>query len=103
MSRNTILISGTAQTIRQHNEETNGTVIKSYYNVHIWGSLAGDNIEFIKPFEGILNGYDELWRVAKQIAVKYFSAPLLADGCYTVYLDHLITRMPVLDESLDEN
>lgn len=95
MSRNTILISGTAQTIMQRNPETNGTIIKSYYSVHIWGCQAGDNIEFIKPFEGILNGYDELWKVAKQTAVDYFSNEQMMDGAYTVLHDHLITKMPV--------
>lgn len=101
MARNTIFITGTAQTIRQHNPETNGTIIKSYYNVHIWGCQGGDCIEFIKPFEGIINGYDELWRIAKQIAVDYFSNEKMGDGAYTVLHDHLITKMPVPPETLE--
>lgn len=92
--KHTILISGTAQTIRENTTE-NTTTIRCYYNVYIWGCLKGGSIQLITQFDGILNGYDDLWKRAKETAALYFSENEMKDGGYTIFHDHLITRMPI--------
>jgi hypothetical protein len=86
---NTILITGSAQ---QANETGNlgGTIYRVKYDVNVWASIHGEQIQLITYFTDTLSGYTELWRIAKDKASAYFKNELLKDGAYTQFLDHIV-------------
>lgn len=78
---NTILITGTAQPI------IGGKVD---YNVNIWASKEGEQIQFVKYSSLQIAGYSTLWAYAKSIVISYFgNETKFDDGAYTQFLDHL--------------
>ena len=78
---NTILITGTAK--------PEGSSVN--YNVNVWASKEGEQIQFIKYQSMTLAGYNILWAYGKSIAISYFGNDVkFDDGAYTQYLDHLI-------------
>lgn len=80
---NTILITGTAKC---------NSINKVEYDVTIWASRDGEQIQYIRPIDKVLDNYSQLWDVAKDSVTKYFEEPLFKDGAYTRFLDHLITQ-----------
>ena len=84
---NTILITGTA---KQANQQS-GNELKYMvtYDVNIWAAIEGEQIQLVTYFTDTLNGYVELWAIAKDKAASYFKNELLKDGAYTQYLDHI--------------
>lgn len=76
---NTILITGTAKC----------KDAKVRYDVFIWAASEGEQIKFITALNDNLQGYSELWAIAKKKASEYLKNDLLTDGAYTQYLDHL--------------
>jgi len=78
---NTILITGTAK--------PEGSKVN--YNVNIWASKEGEQIQFVKSQSMEISGYSTLWAYAKSIVISYFGNDAkLDDGAYTQFLDHLI-------------
>jgi hypothetical protein len=85
---NTILITGTAKTIPvKISHISNG--FKVVYDVIIWASLEGEQLQFITSTQQTLCGYGDLWQLAKTKVCSYFDTSILQDGAYTQYLDHL--------------
>lgn len=76
---NTILITGTAK--------MNGNHVN--YDVYIWASKEGDQIQMITNFKSTFDGYMDLWKEAKERAVNYLHEPRMDDGAYTQFLDHI--------------
>ena len=89
---NTILITGTAkQKINyQFDDRINPIGFKVQYAVTIWASNEGKQIQLISTHNETLQGYNELWTIAKKKASEYLKNDLLNDGAYTQYLDHII-------------
>jgi hypothetical protein len=78
---NTILITGTAKS------EGN----KVSYNVNIWASKEGEQIQLITWQSMLLDGYNTLWSYAKGKVCGYFGNDhKFDDGAYTTFLDQLI-------------
>lgn len=88
---NTILISGTAQTLPVKISRIT-TGFKVMYKVNIYGSVNNSPIQYITEKEVLLCGYGDLWTIAKNCAKDYFNEDKFLDGAYTQYLDHLITQ-----------
>lgn len=87
---NTILISGTSKSIPIKSKI--GVSFKVEYNIIIWASKEGDQLQFVTAKDGLVNcEYGDLWSAAKEIVSAYFKEPLFNDGAYTTFLDHLIT------------
>lgn len=64
---------------------------KVNYNVNIWASKEGEQIQLITYLEPVLDDYSDLWKLAKQKVMSYFKDNTkFDDGAYTQYLDHLI-------------
>jgi hypothetical protein len=77
---NTILISGTYQSI--------GNMIN--YDVFIWASKEGEQIQFVTSKFLPLDNYTTLWALAKANVISYFGNDAkFDDGAYTQFLDHL--------------
>ena len=89
---NTILITGTAKQkiIHQFNDSDNPIRFKVEYDINIWAANEGQQIQLICTHNEILQGYNELWAIAKNKASDYLKNDLLNDGAYTQYLDHII-------------
>lgn len=77
----TILISGTSRPAE----------LGVHYSVFIWAAQEGEQIQFITAKGLVINGYTELWALAKSCVLSYFGDELFLDGAYTQYLDHLIS------------
>lgn len=78
---NTILISGTCKM------EGN----KVQYNVNIWASKQGEQIELITWQTALLSGHPVLWTLAKSKVISYYGNDVkFDDGAYTQFLEHLI-------------
>jgi len=78
---NTIMITGTVK-ITQPNYVR--------YDVIIWGSQVGEQIQYITSITLDCNDYNDLWKAAKEIVSVYKQNNKFYDGAYTAYLDHLI-------------
>lgn len=88
---NTILITGTAQTIPvKISPKTTG--FKVEYDIYIWGANECQQLQLITCKKETMCGYGDLWNMAKNKAASYFNEPLFNDGAYTQYLDHLIIK-----------
>ncbi len=85
---NTIMITGTAKNVRK-NTGKGTTVLLVEYKVYIWGCKKDDALQFVGSLNKTLNGYNELWQKAKDIAVEYFKEGYMQDGAYTQFLDHI--------------
>ena len=87
---NTILITGTAKTI-PYKISACTTGFKVQYDVHIWASKEGEQLQFItSKYEWLLRGHGDLWALVKVKVREYFKMPKFDDGAYTQFLDHLI-------------
>lgn len=84
---NTILITGTVKTIGK--PSVNGVDFNTEYDVQLWGSREGEQIQFLRPIDKVLSGYNDLWKLAKETASKYFESDKFQDGAYTQFLDHI--------------
>lgn len=82
---NTILVTGSVRHLTTNN--------KNLYDLYIWGSREGEQIQLIRPIELQVDGYNDMWREAKKIAGKYFKDEKFIDGAYTQFLDHIIQKV----------
>lgn len=89
---NTILITGSAKSLPI--KKANETSYKVIYSVMIWAAQEGKQIELITMRQETLNGYDDLWQLAKRKTADYFKNEIFLDGAYTSYLDNLILLNP---------
>lgn len=85
MRNNTIFISGTYKAVF---DLQSGTT-KVQYNVQVLCHTLTEPLTFITVINKELDGYGQLWRVAKENAAHYFNDPKLTDGAYTSFMDNL--------------
>lgn len=79
---NTILITGVCEFCQ--------ITGKINYDVNIWASKEGHQIQLVTSVEILLDNYSDLWKMAKQKVMSYFKDNTkFDDGAYTQYLDHL--------------
>lgn len=79
---NTILITGTAKMTASNNVE---------YDVILWASKEGEQLQVIRTYDTIFRNHSELWKKSKIDVSYYFGKSFkFYDGAYTQYLDHLI-------------
>lgn len=74
-----ILITGTCQ-MKEN---------KVAYNVHLWAECERTNLTFITSTDRVFDGYNDLWKWAKERAALYFQQDQFLDGAYTIYQDHI--------------
>lgn len=79
---NTILISGTCKAEGPHHFR---------YNVNVWASKEGEQIQLITWQSLLFDNYSTLWAYAKSKVMGYFdNNAKFDDGAHTQFLDHLI-------------
>lgn len=78
---NSILISGTYSNVDNH-------VI---YNVNVYATNDGI-LCYVRTIEGTFTGYNALWKMVKEVTVKYFNNSKYEDGAYTGFLSHLFKK-----------
>lgn len=87
---NTIMITGTAKTMPV-NTSPICVSFKVEYDVNIWASKQGEQLQFISSKKLTLCGYNDLWRLAKSNVISLLGDDAkFDDGAYTQFLDHLI-------------